>query len=249
MRKKISGLKFIVALMVLTTVAYFGYRLYRDNKTSRIIEQTLNGEHWTQRMKEFTSEPDTTEEMIFLGNSITEGFDLSVFKRADLLNRGISGDFTSGVLKRLPEITARKPKKIFLMIGINDIIEKVPLDDICSNYEQIIQRIREATPRTKLYIQSTLPVIFGRSSERTNDHSRQFTESWVTSGASVNTIVKEYNERLKQLGEKHGLTYIDLHSHFLKDEALDKELTYDGVHLATNGYVLWRQQVAKYVEE
>ena len=40
-----------------------------------------------------------------------------------LVNRGISGDFTNGVLARLEEITHYKPKAIFLLIGVNDLFE------------------------------------------------------------------------------------------------------------------------------
>jgi lysophospholipase L1-like esterase len=153
------------------------------------------------------------------------------------------------VLKRLSEVTARKPKKIFLMIGINDIIEKVPLDDICSNYEKIIQGIKGSSPATKLYIQSALPVILRKSGEAANDSIHQYTESWLTSTASLNKLVNEYNKQLKLLSEKYHLAYIDLHPHFLKDGAMNRELTYDGIHLARNGYILWQQQVSKYIEE
>ena len=54
-------------------------------------------------------------DIVFIGNSITElGGDWG--KRLDcssLKNRGISGDVTEGVLKRLGEITYVKPKKYF----------------------------------------------------------------------------------------------------------------------------------------
>lgn len=247
--RKNPVVRLLLAIMILVSAGYFGFRFYRSNKTKRVIEQTLAGEHWTQRMSLFKSQPDTTNEIIFLGNGLTEGFDLSVFNIPNMLNRGISDDFTEGVLKRLSEVTARKPKKIFLMIGINDILEKVPLNDICSNYERIIQQVKQETPGTKLYIQSALPVYLRKSGEAMGDAARPYTESWLTTTKSMNNTISEYNKRLEQLCSKYRLTFINLHPYFLQENVLKHEYTYDGIHLGEKGYRVWRQQVAPYVEE
>jgi lysophospholipase L1-like esterase len=248
--RKNPAVKFLLVLMVLVTVAYYGLRFYRSWRSGKIIAQTLAGEHWTQRMNEFNSQPDTSmREIVFLGNSLTEGFDLSVFSNKSMLNRGIAGDFTEGVLKRLGEVTERKPDKIFLMIGINDIIEKVPIDDICANYEKIIQQVQQQAPVTKLYIQSALPVHLYPSSEAMNDSTKLYIESWLTATEDVNNVVKEYNKRLEQLSGKYKVPFINLYPQFLEGDALKASLTYDGIHLTGEAYAIWMQQVKRYVEE
>jgi hypothetical protein len=66
--------------------------------------------------------PDTRNEIVFLGNSITDGaewFELLGNKRCR--NRGISGDVTEGVLLRLDGVTKLKPSSIFILIGINAV--------------------------------------------------------------------------------------------------------------------------------
>ena len=61
--------------------------------------------------------------MVFLGNSIIEGFDLGFyFPDHQTINRGIVGDHLDGLIERLDNsAVALKPEKLFLMIGINDI--------------------------------------------------------------------------------------------------------------------------------
>jgi len=101
---------------------------------------------------------------LFLGDSITDGGEwCELFGDARLKNRGISGDVTWGVLDRLSEVTAGKPVKIFLMIGVNDLARGKTVEEIIANYETIVERIRRETPQTQLYIQSVLPVnpVFG----------------------------------------------------------------------------------------
>ena len=75
-------------------------------------------EHYNERKALFETTVDTENEIIFLGNSITEGGDWKVlFPNQNVINRGISGDTTDGILFRLDEITSSKPKKIFILIG------------------------------------------------------------------------------------------------------------------------------------
>lgn len=60
--------------------------------------------------------------IVFLGNSITEqGWWSLLLKHGDVENRGIGGDNTFGMIDRLPDILKSKPRKIFLMAGINDL--------------------------------------------------------------------------------------------------------------------------------
>jgi hypothetical protein len=83
------------------------------------------GTYYDQRKSLFEKLPDTRKEIIFLGNSITDGCEWSeLLADRHVKNRGISGDVTAGVLNRIREITASKPAKVFLLIGINDLAVK-----------------------------------------------------------------------------------------------------------------------------
>jgi lysophospholipase L1-like esterase len=74
-----------------------------------------------------------------------------------VLNRGIGGDITYGVLKRLDDVINRQPKKLFILLGINDIGKDIPDSVIAYNYFKIIKQVKEKSPATKIYVQSILP--------------------------------------------------------------------------------------------
>jgi len=162
---------------------------------------------------------------IFLGNSHTEIFDLSCFVDTLIVNRGISGDVTEGVLKRLPEIYRFNPKKIFIEIGVNDIFIKVPLNRIVSNYNKIIANIRKNCPDTKIFIQSIFP----------------------TDNKSVNKKILQFNSELKDICQKKFCTYINLYDLFEKEKTINPGLTTDGLHLNDKGYEIWGKTISGYV--
>ena len=80
---------------------------------------------YNKKIDEFKNDPIGQGKIVFLGNSITEaGGDWNVrFGTSNIVNRGISGDMTEGVLNRLDEIIHYKPIALFLLIGINDIFD------------------------------------------------------------------------------------------------------------------------------
>jgi lysophospholipase L1-like esterase len=209
------------------------FKIYRRMKTRNEIEETLTSDHWMTRFDDFLSEPRTKEGIIFLGNSLTEKFNLSVFNDSTIINRGISSDFTEGLLKRIDEVNSLQPSKLFIEIGINDIFAKVPPDEIIENYEKIIESIKKKSPQTKIYIQSNLPVL---------------REGNLTSCAELNKIITDQNEQLKKLASKYGLTYINLYDHFVKDGALDPQLSFDGVHITKSGYDIWKEILLPYLK-
>ena len=59
-------------------------------------------EHTPQRIAQFAKEPIVAGRIIFLGNSITEmGNWKKVLNDTTVINRGIGGDITYGVLKKV----------------------------------------------------------------------------------------------------------------------------------------------------
>ena len=88
-------------------------------------------------MEKFKSEPMVTGKIVFLGNSITEMGDWKKLTGdSTVINRGIGGDITFGILQRLDEVLNRKPSKIFLLIGINDIGKDIPPAVIADNIKK-----------------------------------------------------------------------------------------------------------------
>src|SRR6201996_5159166 len=116
-------------------------------------------EHRQPRLDQFAKEPVVTGRVIFLGNSITEmGNWKKVTGDTTVINRGIGGDITFAILKRLKDVTDRQPSKVFLLIGINDIGKDIPDAVIADNELKIVKEIHDKCPQTKIYVESVLPV-------------------------------------------------------------------------------------------
>ena len=114
---------------------------------------------YDQRATLFEVLSTSKKDIIFLGNSITNGCEWAeLLGNAHAKNRGISGDTTNGVLDRLHVITAGKPSKVFLLIGINDLSGGLTVDSIAKNIETIVKRIKKESPATRVYLQSVLPL-------------------------------------------------------------------------------------------
>jgi lysophospholipase L1-like esterase len=190
-------------------------------------DTTFRGTFYEQKRTLFESLPNTKKEIIFLGNSISDfGEWAELFDDHHIKNRGISGDLSYGVLARLGEVTASKPAKIFLLIGINDLARGIPDEAIIRNYRQIVQQIRRDSPRTRIYLQSVFP---------TNDTFPQFKRH-----QGKEAHIKALNDALRQLASENGQTYVDLHP-YLADSTgkLDTRYTNDGLHLVGAGYIQW----------
>jgi hypothetical protein len=84
------------------------------------------------------------KDIVFLGNSITDGCEWSeLFNDSNIKNRGISGDIVQGVYERLDPIIKGHPKKIFLLIGINDVSHDLKADTIVRAIEKVVVKIKK----------------------------------------------------------------------------------------------------------
>jgi lysophospholipase L1-like esterase len=191
-------------------------------------------EHYEKQTKSFQAQKARKgRPIIFLGNSITEGGDWkTLLKDTTVLNRGISGDVTYGVLQRLDEVVRHHPSKVFLLIGVNDLSRNVPNSVIIQNILNIVSRIHNESPKTQVFVQSILPV---------NPGHKNFPERF-----NKPSDITEINGQLKKYHEALRYTYVDLYSHFLDDRLLlDLRYTSDGLHLNQAGYVHWVSYLKK----
>ena len=190
--------------------------------------------YYDQRELLFETLPTSRHDIIFLGNSITDGGEWSeLFQNRHCKNRGISGDVCDGVLNRLATITKGQPAKVFLMIGINDLGRGGNPDTIAAKTRQIVRRIKVESPRTKIFIQSVLPV---------NDHYGMF-ESHTARWKDIPVT----NDLLQQIAKEEDVTYIDLFSLFTNAEGkMNIEYSNDGLHLTGKGYEVWHDAVKRY---
>jgi len=199
--------------------------------------------HYFDRVGEFRREnallPEGNNNIVFVGDSITEAFPLDVyFPGRPVLNRGISSDGIGfderGVLNRLEEsVFGCRPKVVFLLIGVNDLAhEWVTVDECLEGYVGIVERIRERAPGAKLVLQTALP-----------------TGAAYRKHAFLNPRIEEYNRGIRSLAEEESLAVVDLHALYADaDGLLPDELTGDGLHLKKEAYARWAERIRGLLE-
>ncbi len=163
-------------------------------------------------------------DLVFLGDSLTMRHNWSDFRAS---NMGIDGDTTAGILSRMH--LASQAKTIVLMIGVNDILNQIPLVRIQSNYTKILKKFSRDQ---KIYILSLLPVIDAAQTRK------------------INQEIKTINKWLKVQAEAYGFEYINLYPEFLdtNKKGLKEELTNDGIHLTPKAYRLWSKILKERLE-
>ena len=198
-------------------------------------KQIFNNYYYDQRRSFFEAMPTGKNEIIMLGNSITNCANWEeLFPDKRIKNRGISGDITLGVLDRMDEIVKRKPKKIFILIGINDISLGIDKSVILTNYQGIISKIKKSSPKTTVYIQSILP---------TNDEFDTFKKH-----QGKMDIIKKVNIELEKLAKDNKVVFLNIFPEFLDEKGkMSKQYTNDGLHLLGEGYLLWASLIKKYI--
>lgn len=213
-------------------LAFLFYKYYI--RPEHIRSKVAHSERYQNRINKLNANKMEKGNIVFIGNSLTEYFDLTIFNMPQVVNQGIAGDFSVGVLKRLDPILEAKPAKIFLMIGINDLLAGISVEEVLNNYQRIIEKMAKGSPSSRIYIQSVLPT--------------SFDDGTFTDNSIINEYIVELNTRLVELTIKFDLQFIDLHRHFLVEKALNPEFTDDGVHLNEKGYLLWTELVSEQVQ-
>jgi lysophospholipase L1-like esterase len=214
-----SAISFLTSFFLIATAGY------AQNRTYDTIPNLP--EHYWVRMENFKKETNLAGHTVFLGNSITEGGNWrKLLKDSTVINRGISGDNTFGVLARMDEIIKLKPARVFILIGTNDLSKRIPDEVVIENIFAIVSKLKAGSPKTKIFVQSILPV---------NDTVEKFPQQF-NNASHILTI----NDQLSRYSERLRYTYIDLYGKFVDDQGkLKASYTFDGLHLNAAGYQHW----------
>ncbi len=186
---------------------------------------------YEHRTSHFEQMGTPSKKIIFLGDSITEAGEWAeLLNNPNAINRGIAGDVTQGVLLRLQSILEAEAEKVFLMIGVNDLIMRSP-DYIIQNYRKILSRFQKESSQTKVFVQSVLPV-----------------NNQLRNTSIQNQDIKRLNKELQLLAQEFGYEYLDLHT-LLKDSNgnLAEKYSVDGIHLNGLAYQQWKQFLNPYL--
>lgn len=172
--------------------------------------------------------PVDSNSIVFLGNSLTQYFELAEhFGNQHVKNRGIGGDNLPGLLSRLSPVIQGQPKKIFIEIGGNDLRAGIKPEAAFLNFQKLIDTLQRSCLRTKIYVQSVLPVVNNADSLQ-ND--------------SLNKSIIALNGMLLKHCSARNLFFVDPHKLFvLNDKVQADYFVADGIHVSAKGYHKWAE--------
>lgn len=184
--------------------------------------------------------------IVMLGNSLTHGVDWNMLLgRNDVAEMGIVSDIVSGFYNRLYYVTKIKPQVCFILGGLNDIYQWIPVKQIFEDYKKVVERLQRNG--ITVVIQSTLYAgsEWGKDWIEKNNPGLNHVEV----NAERNTQVDLLNSMLKEYAEENNIEFIDLNSKMSRGNFLRSELTYDGVHLTAAGYKIWGSEVEQVLKK
>jgi lysophospholipase L1-like esterase len=167
------------------------------------------------------------DRVVFMGDSITEGWDLQQsFPDKPYINRGISGQTSSQMLFRFrQDVINLKPKVVVILAGTNDIAENtgpVTLEQVEGNLMSMAQLAKANHIRVVLC--SVLP-------------SAHYW--WHPELRDPAPRIVELNKWIKAYATEKGYVYVDYYS-AMADAAggLPHKLSPDGVHPSAAGHAI-----------
>ena len=175
------------------------------------------------RNSAFAAVPPTEDAIVMLGDSLIQNCEWhELLQDPRVLNRGISGQWSDVLLKRMGHVTALKPAQVFVMTGINDLRARTP-DEITSTLTKIVQRIKDESPSTKIFVHSILPV-----------------NNEIHNTGRTNEDILSLNTKLSAMCSDSGCRFVDVHSLYADENGrLKAEYTFDGVHIKGTAYKEW----------
>ncbi len=233
MTKKKLVLSILCPVLAVLLVAGIGIAVYRhiSEEQRRGMYERLFREHYNARVELFREENAQFEkgevEVVFLGDSLTEGYDLAAhYPQYVTVNRGIGGDTTHGVEERLQvSVYDLQPQAVVMLIGANN------MNTMMDNYERILIGLRDNLPNTKIILVSLTSMSgeWGRKNE----------------------LARENNVKIRALADRYGFAFVDLFNALLDPETneIRAEYTTDGGHQTALGYAVFTATITPAIEQ
>lgn len=203
-----------------------------DSNSPATPRLRLTYDQWVEQLhQEAVAVQGSQNLSILAGDSLSLWFPNQLLPHDQLwLNQGISGETSRGLSRRLGLWQRLEPKRIFVMIGINDLLKGDAPDGVLNNQRQIIHDLRKAHPGAALVVQSLLP--------HSGPQARW--EGRAKLDRIPNEQIRSFNRQLAAIAKTEGAYYLDLNPLFSNDQGfLRQELTTDGLHLNDQGYLVW----------
>jgi len=201
------------------------------------VHQSMNAQDWPElnrfrKQNKSLGLPEKGEQrVVFMGNSITEGWpnkDPEYFENPNYINRGIGGQTTPQMLLRFrADVIDLEPKVVVILAGTNDIAGNtgpMTLEEIRDNIISMAELAK--ANGIQVIISSVLPA---------------YDYAWKP-GLEPNIKIPKLNAMLKEYAENNDFLYLNYFTAMADDRnGLPIELAEDGVHPTKEGYMIMKK--------
>ena len=202
---------------ILESVAIQSEIQQRGHSMSRYIMTSDNHRHFSPNA-----------DLVMYGDSITEWAPWAdIFRDISMVNRGLAGDTTTGMLRRIDTTLNVKPKLVCFMAGINDLAQGYDVEHIYQNYIDMLKVWQEKDIR--ILVQSTLYV--GSKLQ------------------GLNSSVELLNSKISEYCSQQGIAFLDVNSVLSPNQILSNEYSCDDLHLNAKAYQVWAEVLQPAIAE
>ncbi len=186
------------------------------------------------------------DDVVFLGDSLADGF--KVYTRTGtlplkdstakyltqkstsprtFLQPGVHVDAGEGPVDVWATIQRLQPGKMYITLGTNALMSMTP-EDFIASYYQLIDKIRETTPNTQIYVTTVTPVAAWKSTSEPR--------------LSFDRIYRS-NQLIAKMCVDKNLALINLYDVLKSSSGYLREdiAAGDGIHLTPSGYKAWME--------
>lgn len=168
---------------------------------------------------------------LIVGDSISQGlYEFGIMDSSLVFAErgfGVSNPESEEVSSAVNQVLEAKPRKLFLALGMNDIVaDNCDAEEFVKDYKTILTKLKKELPECVIYVNSVLP-----ANEKKTEKDDRY------------AVVPEYNEKLKAMCEEEGIVFID-------NTSLVQEEYYaeDGIHMSPDYYPEWVNHMAEVAE-
>jgi len=211
--------------------------VYPDNTATNSQTGGLSGS-LGMRCSYFGGLPVKDGDVLIIGDEMIHGGEWHELLHCDKVknrgsNWGYSGPSLGNVLAEIPVILKGRsdngePAKVFLYTGVSEVNGTAALSSVKSSYQNIVNKIRELAPNTKIYLMSLLPT--------------------ATAATNTNRVVP-FNTELKSIAQAmNNVEYVDIYTPTVSNNVANADY-FDGNYVYSKGYARISEVLAGYLTE
>lgn len=190
------------------------------------LTRTNNGDIHTAKVSAHEALKNPVE-VVMLGDSLTHWGEWSeLLPGRSIANRGIAGNKISQIASRLDAVYQLHPKKVFLMMGTNDLYKVADVSTVSDHYIKVVKDIRA---------HGIEPVI----------QSTPLAGPQYSDAVEYNKHVTTLNETLMNFAQRQGIAFVDLNA-VMPDTGAHR--VKDGIHVNGTAYLKWASTIEPYLQ-